>query len=414
MNRFERNPVLTAITLIGLLMGGLLLVTELALRPSEQEARALPSKRFLAMREWLPNSSRTFKTPEARYNDPAGPVDDSYTLSIDEHGFIEPSTRHPQPDFEIAFVGGSTTECLYLRPAERFPARAGQLLEEQTGLNINAINAGRSGNHTMHSLVNTIGKIVPRRPRYAVLMHATNDIGWLGGYETYWMDKKDIGLVQERNRGTTQALRDLRDRTFPHTFRTLGQGIKALKLQIAQVFSKRGQESGAQAPANNAAVKPAAAPAEAPDVKEMARRKILRENYEPALRSFVRLAKAWDIKPVLMTQVLVKPGVGGAANAQGDLLGADQLARGDFDAASFSSIHAYANALIAHVAETEGALLIDLAGARDWQPGDVYDGLHLTPTGSERVAQIITEAIAADLKAAPELPPAGAPQSRQD
>jgi hypothetical protein len=410
MNRFERNPVLTAIALIGLLMGGLLLVTELALRPGEREARALPSKRFLAMREWLPNSSRTFKTPEARYNDPAGPVDDSYSLSIDEHGFIEPSIRHAEPDFEIAFIGGSTTECLYLRPGERFPARAGQLLEEQTGLNINAINAGRSGNHTMHSLVNTIGKIVPRRPRYAVLMHATNDIGWLSGHETYWMDKKDIGLVQERNRGTTQALRDLRDRTLPHTFRALGQGIKALKLQIAQVFSKRGKETRGQAPADNGAAKPAAAPAATPDDKEMARRKILRENYEPALRSFVRLAKAWDIKPVLMTQVLVKPGVGGAANAQGDLLGADQLARGDFDAASFSSIHAYANALIAHVAESEGALLIDLAGAGDWQPGDVYDGLHLTPTGSEKVAQLITDAISADLKAAPETAPASTPQ----
>jgi len=401
MNRFERYPVLTAIIIIGLLMSALLFGTELALRPGEREASELPTKRFLAMREWLPNSNHIYRTPEARYNDPAGPVDDTYSLTIDRHGFIEPSIRHAEPDFEIAFIGGSTTECLYLRPMERFPARAGQLLEAQTGLKINAINAGRSGNHTMHSLVNTIGKIVPRRPRYGVLMHATNDIGWLGGHDTYWMTKKDIGLVQGRNQGTTQALRDLRDRTFPHTFRALSKGIKTLKLRIAQVFSKNGAGSSPRKQAPKAASEQAAPPVPAPNAKELARRKVLRENYEPALRSFVRLAKAWGIKPVLMTQILLRPGVGGQANAQGDLLGADALARGDFDAASFSSIHAYANALIVHVAKTEGAVLIDLAGAREWQAGDVYDGLHLTPTGSEKVAQIIARAIAADLEPAP-------------
>ena len=100
-----------------------------------------------------------------------------------------------------------------------------------------------------------------------------------------------------------------------------------------------------------------------------------------------------------MTQVLVREGVGVAA-AQGDLLNAEALARGDFDAAGFSSIHTYANALIAHVAKTEGALLIDLAGARAWQAGDVYDGLHFTPTGAARVAELIADAIAADLKTA--------------
>jgi len=400
MNRFERHPVLTAVILIGLLASALLITAEWTLRPAGGSVRDLPAKRFLVMREWLPNTSHTYRTPKARYNDPAGPIDDSYTIAIDAEGFIKPSNRHAKPDFEIAFLGGSTTECLYLRPKERFPARVGELLEARVGLKINVLNAGRSGNHSMHSLVNMIGKVLPRRPRYAVLMHATNDIGWLGGHGTYWMNKKDIALVQRRDRGTTQLLRDLRDRTFPYTFRALTRGWKALKFRLAEAVSRGDPKGIAPSPEAPPRAKTLPAPAP-PGPKELDRRRILRENYEPALRSFVAVARAWGIRPVLMTQVLAREGVGGGEGAEGDLLAAEELARGDFDAASFSSIHAYANAIAAHVAQSEGALLIDLAGARDWQPGDVYDGLHLTPTGAKRAAEIIAGAIAADLKAKP-------------
>ncbi|MEC9367387.1 MAG: hypothetical protein VX871_01700, partial [Pseudomonadota bacterium] len=125
------------------------------------------------------------------------------------------------------------------------------------------------------------------------------------------------------------------------------------------------------------------------------KREALGNQFEASLRSFVRLAKAWGSRPVLMTQVLVHPdGKGGFAG----MIAPEQLARGDFDAASFASIQDYANAIIRQVALSEEALLIDLATARTWRHReDVYDGLHFTALGARRVADIVAGALAADM-----------------
>lgn len=406
-NRFERHPVATLVGLICVLMLGLLSVTEWMLAKGQQVVTAdggttaISPIRFLAMREWRPNTTYTYRAPEARYNDAVGPVDNQYTLEIDANGFIAPSIRHAAPDMEIAFLGGSTTECLYVRPEKRFPVLVGDILEERTKLKINAINAGKSGNHTMHSLLNMIGKVVPRRPRYVVLMNATNDVGWLSGHGTYWFDKKGIGMVQHRDQGTTQMLQDMRERTFPRTFKRLGDGFQNMKRQIKIAWAKvtRG-ESKADGQGEAAPEGPAVAQPLPPTKNDLRRREQFRRHYEPALRSFVRVAKAWDIEPVLMTQILVERDKDAGKGVEGDFLAPEQLRQGNFDQASFSSIQAYANALIRHVAATEDAMLIDLAAARDWGTDDVYDGLHLTTQGSERVAQTIADALQADIKTA--------------
>ena len=40
-------------------------------------------------------------------------------------------------------------------------------------------------------------------------------------------------------------------------------------------------------------------------------------------------------------------------------------------------------------------LLIDLAAAGGWTSAEVYDGLHFTDAGSERVAALVADALAA-------------------
>ena len=37
-----------------------------------------------------------------------------YVLRVDRQGFIMPSKIHDHPDLTIAFLGGSTTECIYV------------------------------------------------------------------------------------------------------------------------------------------------------------------------------------------------------------------------------------------------------------------------------------------------------------
>ncbi|MCG8558715.1 MAG: SGNH/GDSL hydrolase family protein [Hyphomicrobiales bacterium] len=406
MSWFHRNPIKTIAAIVILFFSGAIALTEWLLTPSggtvelKGLSKSLAPPRALHLREWPPRSTHTYRSPKVRYSDPKGPVDDFYKISIDGNGFIEPAIRHAQPDLEIAFLGGSTTECLYMRPDERFPALAAQMLERRTGLKINGLNAARSGNNTMHSVVNYLGKVAPRRPGYVVLMHAANDIGALTKHDTYLGAPGTIALLRSRNRGLTQLGRDFWAITIPQTYTGVSRGVRVLKLVAEDLWTGEGDRPPAAQPANAQAEQAEQVETEppAPSEAEIERRKAFRLEYEAALRSFVRLAKAWGSQPVLMTQVLVERRPGSAAGAEGDLLAPEQLRRGDFDSASFESTHAYANALVRHVAKTEGALLIDLAAARQWTGEDVYDGIHFTATGAKRVAELIAGAIGSDVE----------------
>lgn len=351
--------------------------------------------RYLRLREWPPNKTLVYKAPETRKNDPLGPVDEIYRMEIDQHGFIKPSIVHTNPDAEIVFIGGSTTECLYVRPEARFPFLVGQLLEERLKLKVNGINAGKSGNHTMHSLLAFLGKVAPRKPAFVVLMHATNDIGVLNAKKSYWNDRPGIEIVLvdtqiKGRRPVRDFIRKARDALIPYTYQIASTGVRVIRERLsADGDEKHGQQK--QQVAGNGRNKTGQAPS--PD-RETKRRRIIRASFEPALRSFVRTAKAWGSQPVLMTQILVKRRKSGGTEAKGEFLSPDALKRGDFDASSFDSIHAFANAIVRHVALSEGAILIDLARAREWSNEDVYDGLHFTETGSRRVANTVASKLA--------------------
>lgn len=394
-SRFERHPRLTLGIVVVVLIAALVGMLELGLRLGHERlnltvADKQGQARVLRLREWPPGMVRLFAPPEGRFaNDPIGPVEPVYELGIDEAGFIRPSIVHDKPDLEIAFLGGSTTECLFVRPFMRFPYLVGRMLEARSGLKINALNTGKSGNHTMHTVLDYLGKVAPRRPRFVVLMEAANDIGILNKEETYWNDDKSISLIQyERTLKGRQPVADflerLRDRTIPYTHRLVRRGLNAIK---NGTWSASASRPPALQPARTLRAK---ATVTAPDEREVRRRELLRTSFEPALRSFVRLAKAWGSEPVLMTEIRVDAKSDGA----GDFLSPEALRQGNFDRASFTSIHDYANALVRHVALTEGAILIDLVAARQWTRDDVYDGLHLTETGSRHVAEIIEEALA--------------------
>lgn len=402
MNRFERHPRIT------LLIAGLVfsIVTLAALEWTltlfhEELGIERPAKsstlRYLPMREWGPGRAKTFGAPENRKQDPLGPIQETYQLRTDPSGFIEPSVVHDTPDMEVAFLGGSTTECLYVRPEMRFPYLVGRILEQRTGLRTNGLNAAKSGNHVLHSTINYLGKVAPREPRFVVLMHATNDIGALGGNKTYWNQDSSIAIVQDRaNFGKRRPLEDIlepvRDRMIPYSFAVARQGYAVVRLKLAKLFrSDEADTDAAPRPRQSHQAQPAG-PAE-PDQAEIKRRKEFRKSFEPALEGFVRLAKAWRSQPVLMTQILVTENARKGETLEGAFLSPEALERGNFDHASFSSLHEYANAIVRHVARSEGALLIDLSAARQWGDEDVYDGIHFTETGSRRVAEIIADVL---------------------
>ena len=101
----------------------------------------------------------------------------------DARGYIEPTRRIADPEFTLAFQGGSTTECLVVQEDLRWPNQVAVQLES-LGFRANALNAGKAGNTAHDALVNLVQVIAPDRPDVALLMNAINDAGLLaeGGY----------------------------------------------------------------------------------------------------------------------------------------------------------------------------------------------------------------------------------------
>jgi lysophospholipase L1-like esterase len=107
-------------------------------------------------------------------------------VNTDQHGFIGPTEVHVDPDYKIVFLGGSTTECLYMEEKERFPYLVGRLLEQKMGKKFNTYNGGVSANESMHSMNILMNKVLPMHPTVVVFMNNINDLVVLRSQGSYW------------------------------------------------------------------------------------------------------------------------------------------------------------------------------------------------------------------------------------
>ena len=163
-----------------------------------------------------------------------------YVVRVDRQGFIMPSKVHDHPDLTIAFLGGSTTECIYVDEATRFPYLAGRLHGKQTGLKVNSYNAGRSGNNTLHCLNILLNKVVNLKPDIVVLMENINDLAILIYEKTYWNTNPSRSPIQERLPTFKTVGHDLRQ-TF-YLVRDLT--IPNLSRELKKIFAFAGQGQG--------------------------------------------------------------------------------------------------------------------------------------------------------------------------
>ena len=143
--------------------------------------------RFIKLREHRPNQEK-FERPSRNYIRNIAPNSIErkyYRVATDEHGFIGPSQIHENPDIKIVFLGGSTTECLYMEEEERFPYKVGRALESALKKKVNSYNGGVSANESMHSLNVLINKVLPMKPTMVVFMHNINDLVILRSHGEY-------------------------------------------------------------------------------------------------------------------------------------------------------------------------------------------------------------------------------------
>lgn len=144
--------------------------------------------RFIKLREHRPNQVK-LERPTRNYLKNIAPYSIErkyYRVATDQNGFIGPSEIHPVPDLKIVFLGGSTTECLYMEEHERFPYLVGRSLEKITGKKVNSYNGGVSANESMHSINILLNKVLALEPNIVVLMHNINDLVMLRSQGSYW------------------------------------------------------------------------------------------------------------------------------------------------------------------------------------------------------------------------------------
>jgi lysophospholipase L1-like esterase len=373
-NWLERNPKKVIAVIVLLAVGGLAVVTEkiLASRNHDQ-INLVGIKRSIKLREFNP-LYRNLLVPDAsamRMSD--GLEQKPYVLRVDRQGFIMPAKIHEHPDLTMAFLGGSTTECTYVDENLRFPYLAGRLIEAQTGLKVNAYNAGRSGNNTLHCLNILLNKVVNLKPNIVVLMENINDLAILMYEKTYWNTNPSRSPIQERLPSFKTVGQDLRqtfylvrDLTFPNLARaTKGIFHSDRKGKGDEFKNVRGQKISID-------------------------QDLLVREFTLNLQTFINICRARGITPVLMTQAsrltdnpdpLIKKMMHNLEVTQG-------ITYGEFKGA-FDRL----NQTIREVGAKNGVLVIDLAKEIPPVKENISDVAHFNDTGSRLVAA----QIAADL-----------------
>ena len=315
-----------------------------------------PHYRSIQLREWPP--SRTFLVEPMgmeRYDNLEQKV---YKMETDRDGFIMPSRVHEEPDLEIVFLGGSTTECMFVDEEKRFVSLAGRLLRKAYG-RVNTYNGGKAGNNTLHSVNNLMNKVIPMEPDAVVMMHNVNDLSPLMFGETNWT-KEVSGRSTITDHSTRVTWKQVVATLFPNIWvYGVTPGDEWTRLKIGEK-------------------------------RELDHEFMLHE-FRKNVLTFVNLCEARELRPILMTQASRLSEVPDermkkvAERIQIDFI---------IDYAGYRDLHESFNQVIRDVGREKGVYVIDLANKVPKEDTYLCDAFHFNGTGSELVAQIIADELA--------------------
>jgi hypothetical protein len=321
--------------------------------------------RSLLLKEYAPNTSIKIRPGETYLPGTNALEQKDFLLRTDSDGFIiGPSDSSKQQDkVSTIFFGGSTTECIFVEEDMRFPYRVGELL------NVRTLNGGVSGNHTMHSLLQTIGKAIPYNPKYIVFLQGANDAGMLAKTRSYWVAPTNRSIIQDSKKASEDfsryaIARKIKDALIPNLWLRFGYYFQGMVTSLIVDEWKDYRDV---------------------DYNYAELEKTVDSEFTAAMRSIVHLSRDWGIEPILMTQF---------SRIKLD----DSETRGEYEkypqALSYSEyvkLYNMANDIIRQVAREEKVVLIDLDKLVPSSSKFMYDSLHLNTEGSKLVSQIISQ-----------------------
>lgn len=332
--------------------------------------------RAISLRENHPESNRVIRPEDPILQNSDNLIDQDYPFRTDCNGFLLPNNNHVNPDHKIIFMGGSTTECVYVKENNRFPYLVGQLIEEKTNKLINSYNSGKSGNSAVHSLDVLLNKIIPMEPDMVVIMHAINDYALLTYDHTYW----PIGTT----RSTIITIKDYLPKVKNETFIWHLKGLfRSIYPNIYyKIFLVKGRIIRPP--------KPKEPVDEWADRRHMVKDRdfnFMQKEFKWILQTLVTVSKTREILPVLMTQANRFKD-----NPDGFILKSmNPLLSGGITYETFKKEYDTFNEIIREVAKANDIPLIDLAKLVPQKKEYMYDSIHFNDTGSKFVANIVSE-----------------------
>ena len=317
--------------------------------------------RNIRLKEHKP-STVIFAIPDDKYMSKVDSLKQKkFRFETDDDGYIYPSKIHEHPDKTIIFLGGSTTECLYVDEENRFPYLVGRLLEKN-GKKINSINSGVSGNHSMHSINIFLNKGLRLNPDIVVMMHNINDLNILLYENNYWNKNPSRSLIVSKQEYA--SAKNIIHKVIPNIYKKTqilkNKFFKQSNVQLDEFAHLRGKRL------------------------LIDKDKILGK-FAKNLRVFINISKAYGVTPVLMTQ----------ANRFKDI--PDRVIidnwklEKDFGITykEYREIYLQMNQVIRQIGVSNSVMVIDLEKEVPQNNEYMYDPVHFNDNGSTYVAKII-------------------------
>ena len=334
--------------------------------------------RAIALREHHPNLDKEILADNAYLSRTDNLITRNFQFRTDRNGYILPRNNYEKPDVKIVFIGGSTTECMYVTENNRFPYLSGQLIEEKTNKLINSFNAGASGNNAIHSIDLFLNKIIPVKPDVIVFMHAINDYATLAYDHTYW--------PVETPRSEIITINDYFPRRPPETLLWHLKGI--FHVLYPNIYNRL----------HDLKKKVLHSPESAKHWDEWVDRRhkikdrdfnFMQKEFQWAMQLMVTASKTHNILPIIMTQA------NRFKNNPDDfvLKSLDPLLSGGITYETFKVEYDTFNEIAREIAKDNNIPLIDLAKLVPQEKEYMYDVLHFNDTGSIFVANIISECL---------------------
>jgi lysophospholipase L1-like esterase len=282
-------------------------------------------------------------------------------LSVNKNGFIVgPNDTYTSKSPKIIFFGGSTTENIKADEDKRFPYAVSKYILEKNGSFVTTLNAGVSGNNTIHSVLNLFAKGISEDAKIAVLMNNTNDISGLSRTNSYWDAGYYRSVVQSKRGYGHYLLTPLR-LYFPNFYYLL------LDLRMELSNTKTLSEWASV------------------DYIDIDNKEDMLRDFKRATETFVNISKIWGIEPVLMTQPKLHN------TNRDDIRKEYNKTRAVLDYDDFIYMHDQFNDIVRRVALKEKILLIDLDKEFSWKGDYFYDWIHFNNQGNIEAAKFISD-----------------------